>query len=268
MAAKLDAHEIRALREQLDENEAAIRTLPKWTQAYQAKAEVYQALKKRLDEQEQPSDDLTKSPPALEYTKGDPQSELQAITKRLEILGDGDLTPVYIEHRQTLRQRKDHIEERLPYLNVTSEDLASQVEDGEIELEGLQKQLRELPPITGTFTDSPAAIKATRLRQEAAEKLVKLKTEAAHREAREFGAAAVAQHARTKAQDLAGKAHKESIDRQIEEMKAAGAQAWELRKLQDESVATPPEELVAEFAESIQADMISRMPAADLSLPI
>lgn len=60
----------------------------------------------------------------------------------------------------------------------------------------------------------------------------------------------------------------ESHKRLIAEAQANNAQPWEIRKLTDEQGETPPPEMVQEFAQSIQNDMIARRPAADLSLPI
>jgi len=268
MAAKLNEGELRALREQILETEAAIKTLPKWTQAYQAKGELFLALKRQLREQEEADSDLTQTPSPLEFVRGNPESELAAIDKRLGILGEGPLNEVYIAHRQELRARKEHINERLPYLNVSAEDLTAQIEDVEIQLETLAAEQKGLPALNGTITDSPKAKKVRRLRDEAAEQLARLRQEAQFRTDREFGAQQVAIHAQTQAKDLAARAWKESHDRQIQEMTDAGAAKWEVQKLKEESVSAPPPELVAEFAQTIEADIKARVPAADLSLPI
>ena len=212
---KMDERELRALREQILQTEATIKTVPKWTQAYQAQGELFLALSKQLREQTEADDDPTKTPPPLVYDRANPPGELAAIDRRLDIIGDGDVIPVYVEHRQQLRARKEHIEERLPYLGVSSDDLTTQIEDAEIHLETLVAEQKTLPALNGTITDSPKAKKVKRLRDQAAEQLVQLRTEAQYRTDREYGAQQVALHAQTQAQEIAAKAWKDSHDRTI-----------------------------------------------------
>src|SRR3954464_3916110 len=123
MAKTQQDRELRELREKVRLAEAEWTALPSWTQAYQAKGEVLLSLKKQLTAAEAATEDIAKTPPKLEYVRGDVQSELAAIDKRLALLGDGDLTDTYIAHRATLRARKEEINLRLPYADMSDDDL-------------------------------------------------------------------------------------------------------------------------------------------------
>jgi hypothetical protein len=196
------------------------------------------------------------------------QSELAAIDKRLAILGDGDLSDVYIAHRHDLRTRREHSNERLPYRGISDEQLASQVEDTAIEVEQLTTQLSKLPRIKGDWTDSKEALKLKRTLDETVERKVRAEQEARYRLEKHHNQVGVETMAQRQAEELAAKAWRSSLDTQMAEMAENGAPKWEIQKVREESGGAPPAELVEQFAADIKQEFIDQHPSVDPNVSI
>jgi len=197
------------------------------------------------------------------------QSELAAIDKRLQIIGDGPLeNEVYVAHRQQIQARKDEIITRLPYASVADEELVSRLEDQAIEVEQLQSNLRSLPPIKGDWTDSKEAIQTQRLVSEAVERKVLLEQEQGYRFTKLQAVRGVESLAEREAKEVATTAWRKSLNATMAEMEANGAPKWEIQKVREESGQEAPAEMVETFAKDIKADWIERHPSVDPSIQI
>lgn len=267
MAKQLDAREVKALKEKIRELEAEFQMLPSWTDRNQSAGEILLHYKAQLREHEEAEADITVTPPPLEYRRGDVEDELRAIDKRLQLLGDGELTEPYVAHRQLLQARKDLIGQRLPFHGVSDDDLAQQLEDAEVEVERLTTRQTQLPRLRPNDPlNSNEALQVARLHSEASENIARLRTEQRLRLEHKQAQIGVEAMAKRQAEELAARTWRNSIKAQQDQMVANGEPRWKLQQLTEESGGAPPEELVEQFAADIKADFIAEHPSLDTAI--